>query len=61
MQTTGGDPLRAPRPGQWRLVDFDGGNGFLGLAGITVAVAIYRLLAAPADEEPAQREPCNGL
>lgn len=51
MMTFGGlGAAMATRPAQWLLVDFDWRQVFLGLAGITVAVALYQLLAAPAYE-----------
>ena len=51
MMTFGGlGAAMATRPVQWLLVDFDWRQVFLGLAAITVAVAIYQLLAAPAYE-----------
>lgn len=51
MMTFGGlGAAMATRPVQWLLVDFDWRQIFLGLAAITVAVAIYQLLAAPGYE-----------
>ena len=51
MMTFGGlGAAMATRPVQWLLVDFDWREVFLGLAAITVAVAIYQLLAAPGYE-----------
>lgn len=51
MMTFGGlGAAMATRPVQWLLVDFDWRQVFLGLAAITVAVALYQLLAAPAYE-----------
>ncbi|MFN4016264.1 MAG: MFS transporter [Reyranella sp.] len=48
MMTFGGlGAAMATRPAQWLLVDFDWRQVFLGLAAITVAVALYQLLAAP--------------
>lgn len=48
MMTFGGlGAAMATRPVQWLLVDFDWRQVFLGLAAITVAVAVYQLLAAP--------------
>ena len=48
MMTFGGlGAAMATRPVQWLLVDFDWRQVFLGLGAITVAVALYQLLAAP--------------
>ena len=48
MMTFGGlGAAMATRPVQWLLVDFDWRQIFLGLGAITVAVALYQLLAAP--------------
>jgi MFS family permease len=51
MMTFGGlGAAMATRPVQWLLADYDWRHIFLGLAVITVAVAFYQLLAAPAYE-----------
>jgi MFS family permease len=48
MMTFGGlGAAMATRPVQWLLVDFDWRQVFLGLGAITVAAALYQLLAAP--------------
>jgi MFS family permease len=48
MMTFGGlGAAMATRPAQWLLVDFDWRQVFLGLGAVTVAVALYQLLAAP--------------
>lgn len=48
MMTFGGlGAAMATRPVQWLLVDHDWRHVFLGLAAITVAVALYQVLAAP--------------
>lgn len=50
MMTFGGlGAAMATRPVQWLLVDHDWRHLFLGLAAITVAVALYQILAAPTD------------
>lgn len=51
MMTFGGlGAAMATRPVQWLLVDFDWRQVFLGLAAITVGVALYQLFAAPTYE-----------
>jgi predicted MFS family arabinose efflux permease len=51
MMTFGGlGAAMATRPVQWLLVDLDWRQVFLGLGAITVAVALYQFLAAPAYE-----------
>lgn len=54
MMTFGGlGAAMATRPVQWLLADFDWRDVFLGLAAVTVAVALYQVLAAP-------RHACTG-
>lgn len=48
MMTFGGlGAAMATRPVQWLLVDHDWRHVFLGLAAVTVAVALYQILVAP--------------
>jgi MFS family permease len=51
MMTFGGlGAAMATRPVQWLLADYDWRHLFLGLAAVTLAVALYQILAAPAYE-----------
>lgn len=48
MMTFGGlGAAMATRPVQWLLADYDWREVFLGLAALTVAVALYQIVAAP--------------
>ena len=62
MMTFGGlGAAMATRPVQWLLVDFDWRQVFLGLAALTVAVALYQLLAAPRYERGGNSRELSGL